>query len=178
MILENNIRVPQIIAVILEGIAVFVAVLITLGQNSFISGLGYVPTGRKMIPPTLIVIILHFILYLVYLIVIHNYKGRSRRGIAAFFIVAVSVIGLAVSLTTTFSARFASKFLGAAALAAWSMVSSYVNSFTVFLTTPAMVLFYVSSGRYGVSKVENYESSVYQGPSYSGYTNNDQGGIQ
>lgn len=178
MILENNIRVPQIIAVILEGIAMFVAVLITLGQNNLTGGLGYSTTGLKMIPPTLIVIILHFILYLVYLIVIHNYKGRSRRGIAAFFIVAVSVIGLVVSLSTTFTARFAQKILGAAALGAWSLVSSYVNSFTVFITTPAMVLFYVSSGRYGVSKVENYEGSVYQGPSYSGYTNNDQGGIQ
>ena len=178
MILDNNIRIPQIIAVILEGIAVFVAVLITLGQNSFISGLGYVPTGRKMIPPNLIVIILHFILYLVYLIVMHNYRGRSRRGIAAFFIIAVSVIGLLVSLTTTFSARITQKLLGAAALAAWSMVSTYVNSFTVFVTTPAMVLFYVSAGRYGVSKVENYEETAYQGPSYSGYTNNDQGGVQ
>ena len=177
MILENNIRIPQIISVILEGIAMFVAVLIVLGQNSITNGLG-ASSNPKLLPPTLIVIILHFILYLVYLIVIHNYRGRSRRAIAAFFIVTVSIIGLGVSLTTTFTARFAAKLLGSAALAAWSMVSSYVNSFTVFLTTPAAVLFYISAGRYGVSKVENYEDPGYQGPSYSGYTNNYQGGNQ
>ena len=178
MILENNIRIPQIISVILEGIAMFVAVLITLGQNNLTGGLGYSTTGLKMIPPTLIVIILHFILYLVFLIVIQTYRGRSRRGIAAFFIVVVVVISLVVPLTTTLSARLTQKLFGAAGLATLSVVSSYVSIFTVALTAPAAVLFYISAGRYGVSKVENFEDPSYQGPSYSGYTNNYQGGNQ
>jgi hypothetical protein len=181
MILENNIRIPQIISVILEGIAMFVAVLIILGQSSFtggLGGLGATAPNAKVLPPAVIVIILHFILYLVFLIVIQNYRGRSRRGIAAFFIVVVVVISLVVPLTTTLSARLTQKLFGAAGLAALSVVSSYVSIFTVVLTAPAAVLFYISAGRYGVSKVENYEESVYQGPSYSGYTNNDQGGNQ
>ena len=161
MILENNIRIPQIISVILEGIAMFVAVLIILGQSSFTGGLGG-----------------HFILYLVFLIVIQNYRGRSRRGIAAFFIVVVVVISLVVPLTTTLSARLTQKLFGAAGLATLSVVSSYVSIFTVALTAPAAVLFYISAGRYGVSKVENFEDPSYQGPSYSGYTNNYQGGNQ
>ena len=181
MILENNIRIPQIISVILEGIAMFVAVLIILGQSSFtggLGGLGATAPNAKVLPPAVIVIILHFILYLVFLIVIQNYRGRSRRGIAAFFIVVVVVISLVVPLTTTLSARLTQKLFGAAGLAALSVVSSYVSIFTVALTTPAAVLFYVSAGRYGVSKVENFEDTSYQGPSYSGYTNNYQGGNQ
>ena len=183
MILENNIRVPQIIAVVLEGIACFVAVLVMLGQRSLLGGVGIQATLGAKLPPAFIVIILHLILYIAYLIVIHNYNGSSRRGIAAFFIITVTVLNLAVPLTTNVTLRFVQRLFGAASLAAWSMLSSYVSTFTVVLTTPAAVLFYVSCGRYGISKVDNFEGPGYSRPSYSGYTNNgytnnDQGGNQ
>ena len=183
MILENNIRVPQIIAVVLEGIALFVAVLVVLGQRNLLGSIAVQAVSGPKIPPAMIGIILHLILYIAYLIVIHNYNGRSRRGTAAFFIIAVTVINLVVPLTTTVSSQFIQRLFGAASLAAWGMLSSYVSGFTVFLTTPAAVLFYISCGRYGISKVENFEDPAFSRPSYSGYTNdgyinNDQGGNQ
>lgn len=178
MILENNIRVPQIIAVVLEGIALFVAVLVILGQGSLLGSMGVHAVSGPKVPPALIGIILDLILYIAYLIVIHNYNGRSRRGVAAFFIIAITVINLVVPLTTSVSSVFVQRLFGAASLAAWGMLSSYVSGFTVFLTSPAAVLFYISCGRYGISKVDNFEGPGYSRPSYSGYTNNDQGGNQ
>ena len=186
MILENNVRIPQIIAVVLQGLAVVIALGITLAQGSLVHAPSN-STGVFVIPPAFVFMILHLIIYVVYFIIIHQYSGNSRRVIGIAFIVINTLIQ-AVNPYITVVVNMIWNRKVVANVMINSQISSYVAFATSTFTIIAVTLFYISCARYGVSKApgsisqeyQNYQNNVpYQQaygssiPGYQGYQNNN-----
>ncbi|MBR5419685.1 MAG: hypothetical protein IK115_00905 [Lachnospiraceae bacterium] len=149
---ENNVKIPLIIAVVLQGIALLVALTCVLTQESIIPALANGPLiQRKIVPINFYIIVTELILQLGFLLTVFFYGGEARRGIAAVFailkcVLSLSVLGLTM-LTNVILARQGSEML-----TAHSLVSSSISTSTLAFTVVSSALFFIALGRYGISE--------------------------
>ena len=161
---ENNVKIPQVIALILEGLSLAAAILSILSQDSIISAYIGSPqlAGQHVVPITVYIISAAFLVQLVFFIASLNYTGHSRRLIAGivaaiYIIISISSQWLNMLVTVVISRQGANK------LAAYSSLNSSISTTTGAFITVSTALFFIALGRYGLSKnPEEFNPSPYQ----------------
>ena len=150
---DNNVKIPQIIALILEGLSLAAAILCVLSQDSIISSLAApaILSGQHVVPFAVYVIVAAFIIQLLFFIFTATYKGQNRR-LAAGIAAAVYVILTISSQWLNILANYAISRQGSHMLAAHSAVTSAISTSTGAFVTVSTALFFIALGRYGLSK--------------------------
>ena len=160
--IENNVKIPQIIALILEGFSFAAAILSVLSQDSLMNVYNGSTqlTGQHVVPVTVYIISAAFIIQLVFFIASLNYKGQSRRMIAGIVATVYVMINISSQwlniLVNVMMAR-----QGSAKVAAYSTLSSSISNTTGAFITVSSALFFIALGRYGLSKNPEEINSLY-----------------
>lgn len=159
---ENNVKIPQIIALILEGLSLAAAILSVLTQDSIYAAyIGSTQlTGQHVVPVTVYIIIAAFIVQLVFFIASQSYKGRSRRLIAGI----VATVYVMISISSQWLNLLANIVIsrqGADKLAAYATLNSSITNTTGAFIAVSSALFFIALGRYGISKNPEDVNSLY-----------------
>ena len=149
---DNKVKIPQIIALILQGLALAVSILSVLSQRSIASTLSSLQySGPAIVPLPVYITGIAFVIQLVFLFVTSGYKGKSRRLIAGivaavYCLITISSQWLAL-LTNIMIAR-----QGAERLAVGGLLTSAISNSTGPFLTVSSALFFIALGRYGICK--------------------------
>ena len=158
---ENSIRIPLIIATVLRGINLLITIGCVQAEDAIYQIYAAGLTGQKVMPTTEIMSqLLILAVYVIFCLVVYMYKGDSRRLIAGVFIVCMCLFAIAQTGLSRVSTMAAARVAGAEYLAAYSAVTSAISMITSPGALVATALFFISSGRYGVS-VRNTETDFY-----------------
>ncbi|MBR6257678.1 MAG: hypothetical protein IKR23_09900 [Lachnospiraceae bacterium] len=151
--IENNVKIPQIIALILEGFSLAAAILSVLSQDSIMNAYNGSTqlTGQHVVPVTVYIISAAFIVQLVFFIASLSYKGQSRRLIAGITAAVYVVINIS-SQWLNLLVNVAMARQGSAKLAAYATLSSSISNTTGAFIAVSSALFFIALGRYGLSK--------------------------
>ena len=158
---DNRVKIPPIIALILEGLSFLISVTCVLNQDAVIDAMGYgIKTGQKIIPLSVYILGASFLIQLAFLAVTLCYKGDMRRLIAGIFTAAYCMVNISSYLLSLFVNR-AMAIKGQEVLAANSVLTSSIANLTSGFLTVAVALFFIAVGRYGITKNPENENQYY-----------------
>ena len=153
--ISNNIKIPQIISFIMSGIAAAISSALIASPGLVYKNFLLKSEIQDLKSPALPLIYYQQIYVLcilfLFLLVILKYKGQSRRAVSILFILllcAPKVFG--PFLQIIYQRKLA--LSGAVYLAAYSSMTSAITLCTFLFTLTADVLFFISAGRYGISR--------------------------
>ncbi len=157
---DNKIKIPQIIALILQGLALAAAVLCVLSQQSIVAGMSSIQySGPAIVPVTLYLIGIGFLIQLIFLFITLKYEGRNRRVIAGI----VAALYCLFNMSTQWLAMLSNMVMarqGQERLVANGLVTSAISNSTGPFLVIASALFFITIGRYGISK--NPDEEMYE----------------
>ena len=151
---KNEIKIPAIIALALQGAAVSAELLIIVFQKQ-LGPLFYSYGDINDIwffPPSIILEIMTLVLYIIFVYLIFSNKEMRRRPVCiALMAINLGIIGMAfpVSYASTF---IISRFYGTSHIVVASSVQSMLSIVNAAFGFAAAPLFFIACGRYGVSK--------------------------
>ena len=155
---ENNVKIPQIIALILQGLVLAIAVLNVLSQKSILIGMGIQLSGPSMVPLQVYICGICFLIQLIFMFITLKYEGKSRRLIAGIVAAAYCLINITSQWLNIVSNMMIAR-QGADRLAGYSALTSTISNSTAPFLVVASALFFIALGRYGISK--NPETEMY-----------------
>lgn len=151
---SNNIKVPAIIALVLQGNIVLSELIVLIFQKQFIPlYLSYsFSSDVKAYPPGVILSVLQLVIYIVFVYMVFNYAG-DRRRVAGIVLMAISLGLMALSYPVNYVySIIVGHTKGAEYIAVQSAVQGMSSALTFFTGFGASPLFFVACGRYGISK--------------------------
>lgn len=150
--IENNVKIPQVIALILLGVALAASVLCVLSQQSMVSGMSSIQySGPMIVPLQLYMIGICFLIQLIFLFIALKYEGRNRRVIAGIVAAVYCLINTSTGWLSVLSNMVIAR-QSQERLAAYGLVSSAISNSTSPFLVIASALFFIAIGRYGISK--------------------------
>ena len=153
---SKNIKIPAIIALVLQANTVLCELIVMLFQKKFIS-LFYsynFSSDVKTFPPGLILSAMAMVIHIVFVWMIYNYTGEKRR-VAGIVLMALMLGIMATSYPVNYFYNiYVGRVRGTEYIAASSAVTSMMNLATAFAGFGSVPLFFLACGRYGVSKRE------------------------
>lgn len=152
---SNNIKVPAIIALVLQGNIVLSELIVLVFQKQFVSlfyHYAYFSENVKVFYPGVILSVLQLVIYIVFVYMIFNYTG-DRRRVAGIVLMALTLglMALSYPLGQVYSI-VAGRVMGTEYLAIGSAVQSASTMIAYFTGFGASPLFFVACGRYGISE--------------------------
>ncbi len=152
---SNDIKIPAIIALVLQGAAVSAQLLVVLLQRQLVPLFyAYGDLGKDIwvFPPSVILEIMILVLYIVFVYLIFSNKDMRRRPVCIVLIaINLGIMGMSYPVSYVFTVITA-RLYGTMQMAVASSVQNMfaiVNAFFGFASSP---LFFIACGRYGVSK--------------------------
>ena len=154
--IDNNIKIPQIIATALQAIILILALSMISGQADIYNALnGDTFNGIHVFPfPYVLDIVIRFLLCLSILLTMLFYKGEHRRTISVIFIVLAiiqSLISPSIHIATIASIG---RHQDAHYVGAYSLLTSAIGQTINPFGLVSSALFYIACGRYGISVKE------------------------
>ena len=164
--IDNRVKIPQIIALILQGLALVLSILSVISQRSIASALSSLQfSGPAIVPLPVYITGIGFAIQLVFLFVTSGYKGNRRRLIAGIIAAIYCLVSISSQwlnlLTNILIARQGAERLAVAGL----LTSAISNSAGPFLTVSS-ALFFIALGRYGICK--SFDTEMYGDQYYPG----------
>ncbi len=154
---ENNVKIPQIIALILQGVALAAAVLSVLSQKSIVAGMSSLQySGPAVVPLQVYIIGICSLIQLIFLFVTMKYEGRNRRVIAGIVAAIYCLLIISTQWLSVLSNMVISR-QGQERLVVHSLTTSAISNSTGPFLVIASALFFIALGRYGISKNPNEE---------------------
>ncbi len=153
--IKNNVKIPQIAAVVLESIALLLVFSLIRGQDGIFQLYASSSTGIHVFPlQSIVFVVFRLLLFVTCLLTMLYYKGERRRTVSVIFI-SVLIICTAVSpyitlLTANITAHADGPEYYAASAALTAAISYCISPFS----TIATALYFIACGRYGISKSE------------------------
>ena len=158
---QKSYKVPAILGAAFYFLAVIVGVAVTgIFYIVNASNGGYLKSGNMGIPSSLLGYITHFILYVIYMLIILFYKGEKRRLIEIIMFVVMGIVALIQSFSSFVLMRILLQTMGSMAYAASSSLNSTMTLFTSFFTALANLFMIIGIARFGVSHPEEEEEIV------------------
>ena len=155
---KNEIKIPAIIALAVQGVIVCMELLVTTLQDKFFPifiGNPGITDGAKVFPPAIIFSVLELGIYIAFVSVIFYYTGDRRRPVSiALMAVNLALAGLSYPVNI-FYTQLIARVKGAAYIAAYSGVSSMLGFSVAFFGFVAAPMFFIACGRYGISKKDD-----------------------
>ena len=127
---RNEIKIPAIIALAVQGVIVCMELLVTALQDKFFPifiGNPGITDGAKVFPPAIIFSVLELGIYIAFVSVIFYYTGDRRRPVSiALMAVNLALAGLSYPINIIYTQLIA-RVKGTAYIAAYSGVSSMLG---------------------------------------------------
>ncbi|MCR5121191.1 MAG: hypothetical protein K6B74_02090 [Ruminococcus sp.] len=155
--LSKEIKKPLTVGLILYGIAVLISLLCVLFPNAvfdFLNGHAVDLCSDSLIFPLVFVFhIAVFLLFAVFTIIMHKYKGSSERLIVILFIRIYCVINVAKPFVLNFETYMVGElFAGEKDLAHSFALSNSIEMITFPFTVVSSVLVFIAVSRYGIRR--------------------------
>ena len=155
---KNEIKIPAIIALALQGAIVFAELLIISLQEKLLPlylGNSDIAKGVKIFPPAIILSTLILGIYIAFVSVIFNYRGNHRRPVSIVLMaIQLGISGLSYPINTIYL-HIIGRISGASYLAAHSAVNGMLSIGTAIFGFAAAPMFFIACGRYGISKKDD-----------------------
>lgn len=150
---ESNIKIPQIVATILEGIVLIMTFALISGQDAVYQTLtGGALQGAHVFPlPLVLDISIRFAIFLICLLTMVYYKGERRRLISVIFISLTILFSISYPIVNSVVLRVIS-IQGEVNLAAYSTLVNAITLSTYPFSVISSALFFIAAGRYGISE--------------------------
>ena len=154
--IENNIKIPQIVAVILDAFALVMVLVMIQGQQSILPlYMGGAHLSVHVFPlRTVLTIVFRLVLFLSCLFTMLYYKGEHRRIVSLIFI-ALFILHSVASPYISMAANALTAKKGVDYLSAYSSLTSAIGLCTGPLSAVSTALFFIACGRYGISETED-----------------------
>ena len=131
-----------------EALGVLATVVILIMQNTLMEKINFRTfTDDMIIPFGLITVVLGLIIYILFFML--TLKGQSKNGkiFAIILVVAFVLLGL-ISVALSYFNSYYYGHRGEDYIAKFSIINSYISTFSGLLSMPAGPLFYIALGRY------------------------------
>lgn len=155
---KNEIKIPAIIALAVQGAVVFAELLIICLQEKLLPlyfGGSDIAKGVKVFTPAIILSTLVLGIYIAFVSVIFNYSGNHRRPVSIVLMaLELGIMGLSYPINTIYS-HIIGRISGTSYLAAFSAVNSMLGLGSALFGFVAAPMFFIACGRYGISKRED-----------------------
>ena len=152
---SNNIKIPAIIALVLQGNIVLSELIVLIFQRQFVSlfySSAFLSENIKVFYPGVILSFLQLVIFIVFVYMIFNYTG-DRRRVAGIVLMAITLGLMAMSYPLgQLYHIIVGRLAGTEYLAMESSVQSISAMISYFTGFGASPLFFVACGRYGISK--------------------------
>ncbi|MCR5283327.1 MAG: hypothetical protein K6E18_08150 [Lachnospiraceae bacterium] len=145
---DNRIRIPMIVAIVLQSIAALIGFLCYFMQGLLRPN---VSISVKVFPINLVYILLILIFQVIIVLTMQTYEGESRRGVGIILTIVYCLCSVLMPYISIVANVFASRE-GVEYVAAQSTLGSSVSLFTSPFSTVATALTLIAIGRYGISK--------------------------
>ncbi len=146
--MDKRIKIPMIIGIVLQGVALLIAMGCYMIQESMKTMQG-IKVGEKVFPDTITNIAIILVLHIIALLAMQTYEGQSRRLIGGLLAAAYCVVSVATPIIARITAVFDSR-RGAEFLAAKNVLASMISLFASPFTIISNVLVLIAVGRYGI----------------------------
>ena len=168
--MKSYIKIPMLVGIIFEGIALSLALIMYFNQERILRNLSSVKTGsEKVFPVTITMYIVMLIVYVIYMLIMSTYEGSSARGVGigmtAAWVILCILSPLISSVATTLSAG-----KGTDALAALSMLTSQISQYTAPFTIIASAMVITAIARFGVENEYREPAGINPAIFGQGYT--------
>ena len=156
IVIDRNVKLPLIVGLIIQGIAVIIGLGFFVAQNSLVNTM--IGTGaenkKTIFPLGLLSIIILLILHIITFLVIKTYEGNNRRMVEIFLVAAYCLRGLlSVGFTYLVNVLYYAR-LGVETIAAASAINNLYSIIVTPICTISIFMVIIAIGRYGVSKVK------------------------
>ncbi len=149
MKLNSSIKIPMIIGMILQFVAITAYLIIIFLQKSLLDSRITDDINRIVIPADFYLQLIIAVLYAIFFLVMSASNSGSQRVQAVVMLIAYSLVRIANPYIIMLSNYLSSRY-GAAHLAASSTLNSTANLVVSPLVIIAAILILVSIGRYGI----------------------------
>ena len=154
--IEKNIKIPMIVAIVLDAFSLFIVLALILGQGQVIQAfISSAPNTRIFPLRTVLAIVFRLLLFLIGLLTMLYYKGEHRRTVSVIFIAILILSSIASPYITIVSNSVNARNLGSAYYGAYSSLSSAISLCTSPLSAISAALYFIACGRYGISDTES-----------------------
>ena len=168
--LEDNVKKPMVVGVILYGVVFLINVLCTLtqfkGGDLFLSEQFTEAHEARIIPASLFTSLVHLLMLVVFMMIMFTYKGESRRTLEVVMFVVYIVFGWILGIVSTYLANYIYSRQGQEHLVAANAMSNIISIISTPFGTVSGILIVVAIGRYGVSTIwkpnEMQPNNMYQ----------------
>lgn len=150
VMIEKNVKTPLIISFIMQGLAMAVAIICVLTQKNFLPE-DVALTGKQIIPVSVYIMGMGFLVQILFLFMIMGYEGRSRRLAADIFAGLYCIFNIASPWINQIVTLIISRMNGAKEVAAHSMLTTAIGMYTSGFLVISTACFFIAVGRYGIS---------------------------
>ena len=150
VMIEKNVKTPLIISFIMQGLAMAIAIICVLTKKNFLPEDAAL-TGKQIIPVSVYIMGMGFLVQILFLFLIMGYEGRSRRLAAGIFTGVYCLCNIVSPWINQLILTIISRTGGAKEIAAHSLLSSTINILTSGLLVISTACFFIAVGRYGIS---------------------------
>ncbi|MBR3104441.1 MAG: hypothetical protein IKH46_11540 [Lachnospiraceae bacterium] len=158
--IENNIKIPMIVTVVLEAFILLITLALIQGQEvvlqAYFSTAWAATTGIHVFPlRTVLAFVFRLVLSLSCLFTMLYYKGERRRIVALIFIALPILISVASPYIAMAASALEARKQGVDYYSIHSALTSAISLVVSPPGTVATTLYYIACGRYGISEPEN-----------------------
>ncbi len=146
--MDKRIKTPMIIGIVLQGLAVVIALGCYLLQGA-LPTMSNLKTGETVFPDSMITMVITLLLHIITLLVMQTYEGESRRMIGGILAAAYCIVNVATPIISRITAFFDSR-KGAVFIAAKGVLASMISMLSSPFTIISLVFVLIAVGRYGV----------------------------
>lgn len=157
--MAKKIKIPMIIAVILYGVTLLIDLLSVLFQGAVYEIMSGHSIQISTFSITAVFHFVTFIMYISFMLVMHIYKGESRRLAGILMIVVYAVIHVAMPFIKIAATSIIATLQGAELLSAFNVLETFIGLTTSPFTTVSVIFVFIAIGRYGITKrIDNSEA--------------------
>ena len=143
---NGSIKIMTIIAVILQALATVLGFGIVALQKTLLHTFMRMPNDSSVtvFPIIMIFVVLQLIIYIVFL----SISKKEGNRVVGIILIILSIVLSVVSVFGSVLVNIFYSRQGAAALGAYSSITTLINYVNTLLVIPAEALFYIACGRY------------------------------
>ncbi|SEQ78231.1 hypothetical protein SAMN02910369_02409 [Lachnospiraceae bacterium NE2001] len=153
--LEDNVKKPMIVGVILYGVVFFINVLCSLtqfkGGNLFLTSSYMEAHEATVIPLSLFSTFTHLLMLVIFMLIMFTYKGDSRRSIEIVMFIVYILLGWVLGIVSGYLGNFIYAKKGTEYLAAYNAMNNVISLISAPFLSVSGILIVVAIGRYGVT---------------------------
>lgn len=148
---DKTTRTIALIAMILQGLAVFAAIIVVMFQKPLSALVSYHATSDIMvIPSTVIFLAVHLAIYVLMFWITQSEDSENKRILTIILVIISAVLGIVSLVGNVFESILLGR-RGEDYLVRLTAVNSLVAYSTMLFTTAAAPLYYIACGRYLVN---------------------------